>query len=305
MSIITSVKNGVTTTFASAKHAGKQFAPEILTGVGLLGGVVASVLAARATLKLEGILDTMNEELQHLNAMYEQGEVKDIERARAKLYVKTALRIAKLYGPSISLGAASIASILYGHGMLRKRNAALIAAYGVLETAFENYRNRVREEYGEEKDLEFWRGERQIVTGKGDKKEVAMVWDESLVVSPYARVFRPWNHPGGGSTQFDESPEYNVVFLNAQEQYANQRLQARGHLYLNEVYESLGFEHSDEGAMVGWIKGEGDDYVSFGFNDMRNIKKGSEVDGTEGHVFLDFNVQGSIIGKVNKRRANR
>jgi hypothetical protein len=299
---IAGIKNAATTGFASIVHLGKQYAPEILTGVGLVGGVGAAILGARATLKLEGILDEMNTELQLINARFEQGELADPEKAKARLYVKTALKIAKLYGPSVSLGVASIAAILSGHGMLRKRNAALVAAYGVLESAFENYRARVREEFGEDKDLEYWRGERQVTTGKGEKKEVAMVFDESLVVSPYARVFRSWTHPQGGSTQWDENLDYNIVFLNAQEQFANQRLQARGHLYLNEVYEALGFDHSDEGAVVGWIKGEGDDEVSFNIGDMANIRKGAMIDGAEGHIFLDFNVQGSILGKVNKKR---
>lgn len=293
---IQSIKQAVTGTFAGAQHLAKQFAPEILTGVGLVGGIGAAVLGARATLKLEGILDEMNREL----GMIVEGPGSD--KAKAQLYVKTTLKIIKLYGPSVSLGVASIAAILSGHGMLRKRNAALVAAYGVLEQAFDNYRSRVREEFGEEKDLEIWRGERQTVTGKGDKKEIAMVWDESLVVSPYARIFRPWTHPQGGSTQWDENPDYNLVFLNAQERYANQRLQSRGHLYLNEVYDALGFDHSDEGAVVGWIKGEGDDYVTFNIGDMNNIRAGAMLDGTEGHIFLDFNVQGSILGKVNQKR---
>lgn len=299
---IQAIKQGVTGAFGTAQHFVKQFAPEILTGVGLIGGVSSAVLGARATLKLEEVLDEMNLELGLLNAQLHTGEINDGERAKAKLYVKTAGKIAKLYGPSIGLGAASIAAILAGHGMLRKRNAALVAAYGVLEASFESYRSRVREEYGEEKDLEFWRGERQIVTGKGENREVAMVFDETLVASPYARVFRPWTDPRGGSTQFDETPEYNIVFLNAQEQYANQRLQARGHVFLNEVYDALGFEHSNEGAMVGWIKGEGDDYISFGMGDPKNIRKGATIDGTEGHIFLDFNVQGSIIGKIGNKR---
>ena len=299
---IQTIKQAVTGTFAGAQHLAKQFAPEILTGVGLVGGVGAAILGARATLKLEGILDEMNNELGMLNVRFENGEIADPDKAKAKLYVKTTLKIVKLYGPSVSLGVASIAAILSGHGMLRKRNAALVAAYGVLESAFENYRSRVREEFGEDKDLEIWRGERTVTTGKGEKKEVAMVWDETLVVSPYARIFRPWTHPDGGSTQWDDNADYNLIFLNAQERYANQRLQARGHLYLNEVYEALGFEHSDEGAVVGWIKGEGDDYVTFNIGDMENIRKGALLDGTEGHIFLDFNVQGSILGKVNKRR---
>lgn len=290
---LSSIKNGVTTAFHTAKYTAVKFAPEILTGVGILGGIGAAVLGAKATLKLEGILDEMNFEMQ---------SIEDTDQARAKLYVKTAFKIAKLYGPTISLAALSIASILSGHGMLKKRNAALVAAYGVLEESFQRYRNRVVDEFGEEKDYQYLHGITEVTTGKGANKEVAMVFDESLVSSPYARIFRHWGHPDGGSTQWDKTPEYNIVFLNAQEQFANQRLQARGHLFLNEVYDALGFDHSPEGAMVGWVKGEGDDCVDFGFTDPRNIRTGALIDGEEGNIYLDFNVQGSIVDKIGKKR---
>lgn len=289
---LTTIKNGATTTLATGKFFVKQYAPEILTGVGLIGGVGSTILAARATLKLEAILDDMQVRMEGLGD----------DESRAKLYVITALKISKLYGPSVSLGVASIAAILAGHGMLRKRNAALVAAYGVLERSFDAYRARVIDEFGEEKDYEYRHGLKQVTTGKGDKKEVAMVWDPELGVSPYARVFRHWGHPDGGSTQWDQTPEYNVTFLSAQETFANQRLQAKGHLFLNEVYEALGFEHSQEGALVGWVKGEGDDYVDFGFRDPRNIRTGSLVDGFEGNIFMDFNVQGEIVSKIGRKK---
>lgn len=289
---LTTIKNSATTALHTGKFFAQKYAPEILTGVGIVGGIGSTILAARATLKLEAILDDMAIRMEGL---------KDDE-SRAKLYVITGLKITKLYGPSVSLGVASIAAILAGHGMLRKRNAALVAAYGVLERAFDTYRGRVIDEFGEEKDYEFRHGLKQVTTGKGDKKEVAMVFDPDLVVSPYARVFRRWSHPDGGSTQWDPTPEYNIVFLSAQETFANQKLQAKGHVFLNEVYEALGFEHSAEGAMAGWVKGEGDDFIDFGFRDPRNIRTGSLIDGEEGNIFLDFNVQGEIVSKIGKKR---
>ena len=90
------------------------------------------------------------------------------------------------------------------------------------------------------------------------------------------------------------------MFLRAQERYANQRLQADGFLILNDLYETLGFKKSSEGALVGWIAGEGDNFVSFDMDNMENIRRGAYLDGDEGSIFLDFNVQGAIWDRIGK-----
>ena len=64
----------------------------------------------------------------------------------------------KDYAPALIIGTLSIAAILGSHKILKGRNIALASAYKALDVAYEEYRSRVREEYGEEKDRDFHLG---------------------------------------------------------------------------------------------------------------------------------------------------
>lgn len=42
------------------------------------------------------------------------------------------------------------------------------------------------------------------------------------------------------SAYFNESAEYNLMYLKGQESYINELLRIRGYVYLNSIYEVLG-----------------------------------------------------------------
>lgn len=110
-------------------------------------------------------------------------------------------------------------------------------------------------------------------------------------VSPYARFFDEC------SPEWSNDPEYNKMFLHSQQQFANEKLKSKGHLYLNEVYDMLGLPRSRSGAIVGWIydpenNKAGDNFVDFGIYTVADPKF---VNGYERSVLLDFNVDGLII----------
>ena len=93
------------------------------------------------------------------------------------------------------------------------------------------------------------------------------------------------------------------MFLTNQQSHANDLLRANGYLFLNDVYEMLGFQKTRAGQQVGWIydpdnNSESDNYVDFGIYDVH--KKGSRefVNGYESAIILDFNVDGPIMNKV-------
>lgn len=83
-------------------------------------------------------------------------------------------------------------------------------------------------------------------------------------------------------------PKDNELFLRVQENWANDRLNALGHLFLNEVYDSLGFPRSQSGAIVGWFKEPGSNPVKFEI--VAEIPE-------EGWM-LDFNVDGVMYNKL-------
>lgn len=93
--------------------------------------------------------------------------------------------------------------------------------------------------------------------------------------------------------------EYNLMFLKMQQQYATEKLRARGYLFLNEVYEMLGMPRTKAGQVIGWIYDEnnptGDNYVDF---DIYADHNANFVNGYERKVLLDFNVDGNILDRI-------
>ena len=286
-----------------AKHS-----PAILLVAGIGCGVAATVMACKETLKAEEILDKHEESMNTIreaekiaseneNEVYTQEEkTKDTITA----YTKTFVEFIKLYGPSIALGAASVACILASYGIMRKRYLGVVAAFKSVSEAFKRYRKAVIDDQGLEADRIYFQGGRKVeVKGKDGKKETTIAIPEDVEeYSYYAKYFdassREWEK---------DNPEYNLMFLKAQQEIANQMLQSRGHLFLNEVYDLLDIPRTAAGAVVGWVKGNGDNYVDFGiFNDDEATRR--FINGYEDCVLLDFNVDGVILdlieGKTTK-----
>lgn len=288
----------------------KKYSPEILIGIGVVGLVASTVTACKATLKVDEILKDTNEKLEavkEVKAQVENGSIKaeydDKTAAKDKgiIYVQCGLRIVKLYLPSVTLGIAGIGCILGAHNIMQKRNAALLLLYKGVEESFNNYRNRVVEEYGEEKDKEFAYGLRKEKTvetvkdenGKEKKVKRDVTVTDGNVYSRYARFFDEYN------MYWKKSPEYNLMFLTQIQNYANDTLKARGHIFLNEVYDMLGIQRTQEGAIVGWLRdGDKDCYVDFGIHNVYNEKARDFVNGIEPAILLDFNVDGVIYDMI-------
>ena len=276
----------------------KKYGPEILTTVGIVGTVTSAVLASKATLKLEGVIDEVQGELNLIN--YEAMDVdtkeqeREVSKAKGKAYIRGTLEVTKLYGPSVSLGVASIGCIVAAHGIMRKRNVAMVAAYNVLEKGFAKYRARVIDEFGVEKDREFRLGVKQelVKNPETGKDELVYVEDEVNVAAEeetYSRYF------GQDNRNWEYVMDYNLVFLRAQLQFANDMLHARGHIFLNEVYDALGIARTRAGSVVGWVdNGDGDGYVDFGSFLVDGYKEGRK----NNKILLDFNVDGIIFDKI-------
>ncbi len=214
------------------------------------------------------------------------------------VYTKTTMEMVKLYAPAIVIGTAAIAALTASNRILTQRNAALGAAYTALDKGFKQYRARVIEKYGEEEDQKFRHGYETVeITDEktGRKKKVDRVGPEGASV--YARFFDPLN------PNWSRDPEFNLVFLKCQQTYANELLRARGHVLLNDVYDSLGIPRSNAGAAVGWVlnrNGEGDNYISFGIFDGTTQEIRDFVNGREGSILLDFNVDGVVYDKIDQ-----
>jgi hypothetical protein len=280
--------------------------PRILFVGGVVGMVGSTVLACRATLKLEGVLDQIESDKRTAHEAKADVERPDYEGTATYpdnefrkdltiISIRGIGSIAKLYGPSVLLGAASIAALTKSHNILQERNLALTAAYALVDGAFHRYRERVVDRYGEDVDRDLvYESEHVDILDEETGRIVGATRVVSAPGSAYARFF-----DDESSRNFSSDPDINMLFLRSQQLYLNDRLRARGHVFLNEVYDSLGLSHTEAGAVVGWRwkKGSGDDYIDFGCWD------GGEVitdffNGREGAILLDFNVDGVIYDKL-------
>jgi hypothetical protein len=285
----------------TALHVSKH-SPAILFGTGVVGFGATVFLACRATLKVEDVLVDAQKTTQDIKGTVTTATYPKTEQRRdlAYHYVNTTGRLLTLYGPAVAVGTLSVAALTGSHHILTKRNAGLSAAYAALGKGFEEYRKRVVGELGEDKDREFRYGvvttESIETTTDGKKVKGIRTFDPRTGASIYARVFDQFNPNWQGR------PEYNRIFLTGVQNYMNDRLYARGHVFLNEVYDALGMDRSEAGSVVGWYLRknivEGDNNIDFGMFNRLDQAQIDFINGREGAILLDFNVDGQIYNML-------
>lgn len=299
------IPNAIARKVARQSLVAKQHSPTILFGAGVAGMVGSTVLACRATLKLEEVLDEIEanrDQARQAKAIVEDpaytGESTytddEMRRDQYIILVRGATKIVKLYAPAVLLGAASIAALTKSHSILQDRNIALTAAYVAVDEAFKTYRARVVDRYGEETDRELRYSTEDVDIVDDETGEiVSTVRVDPNAESQYARYFDTENR------NWSKDPEINLLFLRSQQNSWNDVLYARGHVFLNEVYDSLGLSHTTPGSIVGWVRNSenGDSYIDFGVLDG---DQGVDFfNGREGAILLDFNVDGVIWDKID------
>ena len=303
-------KTKITRGFHKVGFKIKKHSPEILAVAGTVGVVTSAVMACKATTQVSQIMDEHNGQLDQIhnyveNAGYsDKYTEKDHKKDLTIVYAQTGVKFVRLYGPSIALGVASIAAMLGSNHILKKRYVASAAAYTAVNNSFNAYRDRVVERFGKELDKELRYDikakeiEETIVDEKGKEKTVkktVSVVDPNKI-DDYSRIFYE------GNIGWDPDPQYTLMFLKKQQRYATDRLQAEGFLFLNDVYEMLGFNRTKEGQQIGWIYDEknpiGDNFVDFGIYDTHNDEKIRFVNGDERGILLEFNHDGNILEKM-------
>lgn len=295
--------------FGKVTLKGKKYAPEVMVVVGVVGVVASAVMACKATTKAGAIVEDTKDQMSKIHEVAEthaeEYSEDDMKKDTVIVYTQTAVKFAKLYGPAVILGTASIACILGSHHILSKRNAALAAAYATVDKGFKEYRGRVIERFGKELDKELRYNvkakdfEETVVneeTGEETKVTNTVNVADPNDYSDYARFF------DDGCTGWTKDSEQNLYFLKCQQNYANERLQKKGYLFLNDVYEMLGIPKTKAGQIVGWIYDKknpvGDNFVDFGIYNMNREKARDFVNGYERTILLDFNVDGNILDLI-------
>ena len=311
--------------FSKAGLKIKKYSPEIMVVAGVVGVIGSAVMACKATTKIDEIKGEIQENIDAVHEATEKGAIldtttgelipyteEDSKKDLAIYYIQGGVKFAKLYGPSVLLGALSVTSILASHHVLKKRNAAIAAAFATVDKGFKEYRGRVIERFGKELDrelkynikskeveaVEVDENGNPVVDENGELKisKHTVNAAEVLYNSDYARFFDEY------CAGWTRDPEFNLMFLRQQQSYANDKLKSQGYLFLNEVYHMLGIPKTKAGQIVGWVYDESgkysDNFVDFGIYDLHNEKARDFVNGREQSILLDFNVDGNILDMI-------
>lgn len=299
--------NNLSRTFYKVGFQLKKHSPAILVTAGVVGVVASTVMACKATTKLDETLDIDRKDIEDIHEDAKAGILteKEAKKELVTAYVKAGGKVVKLYAPAVAVGTLSIGSIIASHGIMSKRNAAISAAYAVVNTGFKDYRKRVKERFGERVDYELKNNitqeEIKVVETdeKGNTKEVNKKVDvvnvsQNYEYSDYARCFAK-----GFTEHWVDSAEYNLMFLKSIQAWANDKLKLQGYLFLNDVYEALGFEKTAAGQVIGWVYDKqnpvGDNFVDFGIYNVNKKANIEFVHGYEKAIWVDPNVDGNIL----------
>lgn len=306
--------NSIMKTFYRVSFKCRKHAPEIGIVVGAAGTVVGTVMACKATRKADDVLKETAEQKDKIERVKHMTETKelpsdsysdeDYKKDLTITYAQTGLKLVKIYAPAVAVSGLSIACILASGRVFKKRNVALAAAYATADKSLKDYRERVIDRFGEKIDKEL----RYNIKAREVTETITDDEGSSLTTKTTVDAIDP-NELGDYAKIFDESctgwkrdPERNLFFLKQQQNWANERLKARGYLFLNEVYESLGFMPTKAGQCVGWIYDESDplhdNYVDFGIFNVNSVKARDFVNGYEPSIILDFNCDGNILDLI-------
>lgn len=297
-----SVMTSVTSIVGRQALTLQKYAPQIMFGLGAAGFGTTIVLAVKATSAMDTKVGPLIEEHDAVVARKaaDPSSVHMKEETAAKLKVLAAT--GKNYLPAVVVGAATLAMFGGAHYILTKRNIILTGTLMAVEKAFNEYREAVRQDVGELKDLEYRFGtsEREIVVEgpNGPETKTVREFDPKRASSIYARVFSK-----NTSKMWENSVERNQYFLEGCQAAMNAKLKMQGFLILNDVYDALGLDLTNTGMLAGWVLGSGDDFVSFGLA-FDSPSARDFMNGVRHSLNLDFNCQGSIFGKIPQTITN-
>lgn len=306
---ISAVKSAVISAANKTAFELKKNSPQILTALGVGGLVISGVTACIATTKLDEAVSETNEKINVARECHERNELPNGEEYPDKVFSRDiaiyngrkALALAKLYAPSVGLAVVSGVCIFKANKILNERNAALATAYTTISKSYKEYRKRVANRFGEDVEREIryniakTKVEETTTDENGKEKKKKVDRDVAGIDghSEYARYFvkRDEDHPMG-TNQYVGDLEHNMYFLKSQQAAAQHTLWSRGYLFLNEVYDMLGFPQTKAGQMVGWkhdpkkgING----VVDFGLHDYY-VAAAERAQGIKRALLLDFNV---------------
>lgn len=280
----------------------KKASPELLLGAGILSIGAGVVLACKATLESKEVWEDNLDAVEALQSNGDEFEQSDIR----KMHLSGCVKVGQKFVLPVLLMGTGVTCIVVSHNIQAKRLVAALASLDALQLSFDQYRRNVVEDQGPAADLRYLTGDRIVKADfyeEGEDGKVKKVKKEVKVrkgcSDPYIKLFDECN-----STEWRKNRGFNIDFIQCQEAFFNRKLRLEGHVFLNEVYEALGFGYDPIGQFTGWILGgDGDDNIVFEVEetyDWEEIESAKEEKrNPEPSFWITFNVDGEIWDKIN------
>ena len=232
----------------------KSNAPELLTGLGVAGVITTSYLSAKAGYESAEVLRGT--------------DVPSDRKERIKTQVHHTWR---LYIPSGISGALTIACVIGSARTSGKRTAAAVAAYSLTEKAFGDYREKVVEQIGKNKEQKI-RDEvaQEKVSKNPPSKEVIVVSGGNVLCCELYthRYFRS-----------------DMERLRKAMNDINQRIMNQLYVDLDEFYDVVGLPYTSNSSNIGWdsdklmelrfssvISEDGEPCLAFEYNYLKPLR---------------------------------
>jgi len=238
----------------------REVRPEIMLGVGAASVLAGTILACKKTKEAEPIVEHAKEELDELKFVSgTYGAEKPSVAEYARVIFRNGVKLVKVYGKSTILWVGGMVCIFGAHGELKSKNTKLLANTVALKKLFDDYREAVREEIGEE-------AEKALYFGAKDEEFEVEEYDEKTgevkTVKTKGKVFRKqpgsmWarNYTPRTCDEFD-TRTYNEVWIKKKVEGLNLDLKFQPFVTINDVYDALNLKPGSgrcaEGMTVGW-----------------------------------------------------
>lgn len=211
-----------------AKHVERVLvdnSPAILTAIGVTGTVTTAIFAGKASFKAADLIREMEEE----EGTPEEPKDRLVSRTKATW---------QLYIPAVGVGTATVACIVFANQIGARRAAAMAAAYSMSEKAFSEYREKIVEKLGANKEQE---ARDEIAQERVEKNplgsQVVVLGDrEILCFDQYTGRY------------FNSSMET----LKQAQNKINYRMIRENYASLNDFYDCVGLDWVATGDDVGW-----------------------------------------------------
>lgn len=255
--------------------------PKIMSVAGGAMAVGGAVMACKATLKVDAVLDAHKEQMARIEAAKaisdENGDneftEKDVKKAKFETYVHTGVEIVKLYGPAVCVGMSGVGLMQGAYHVMENRHSTALAALTAMDQAYNElaakYQDAAQIDINDiEHQLPVEKKEREIPLSKADEGEIdepdKLITEDYIPVElfdvlendPYTIVYDSRNEDwyDGGCFVLNANQLESIFNLFERDRVGYQRPV----VWVNDIRRAFKKEEKSTGWSHGWTSEPGD-----------------------------------------------